>query len=79
MVLAIGMIFVPESPRYLIEKNQYSEAMRVLRKMHYDGTNDGWIEAEFNQICQTIESEKSIAAPGWTPMFTVPKWRTRML
>jgi len=73
------MIFLPESPRYLIEKERYSEAMQVLRKMHSDDTNDDWIETEYNGICRTIEAEKVVASPGWMPMFTVPQWRTRML
>ncbi|KAJ5137340.1 hypothetical protein N7526_003573 [Penicillium atrosanguineum] len=79
LTLVIGMIFLPESPRYLIEKDKFSEAMQVLRKMHSDGTNDDWIEAEYTGICRTIAAEKSIAMPGWMPMFTVPQWRTRML
>ncbi|KAJ5760857.1 hypothetical protein N7520_008013 [Penicillium odoratum] len=77
LVLVIGMLFVPESPRFLVEKGRCEEAMRVLRKLHHDGTNDDWIQAEFNEICQASASGKS--APGWVSMFTVPKWRTRML
>ncbi|KAJ6011270.1 hypothetical protein N7451_002682, partial [Penicillium sp. IBT 35674x] len=79
LVLVIGMVFVPESPRFLIEKGRYAEAMRVLRKLHFDGSNGDWIEAEFNEICQAIESGKLVAVPGWVSMFTVAKWRTRML
>ncbi|KAJ5918416.1 hypothetical protein N7466_010408 [Penicillium verhagenii] len=79
LILVIGMTFVPESPRFLIEKGRHTEAMCVLRKLHSDGTNDEWIEAEFNNICQAHESGKSAVAPGWVSMFTVPKWRTRML
>ena len=73
------MIFLPESPRYLIEKARYSEAKRVLHELHFDGTNGDWIEAEYNEIHRTIEAEQSVAAQGWMPMFTVPQWRTRML
>ena len=79
MVLIVGMVFLPESPRYLIEKEHYAEGMRVLRKLHFDGTNEEWIETEFSEIRRTIEAEKGIAAQGWTPMFTVPQWRIRML
>lgn len=79
LTLVIGMIFLPESPRYLIEKGKFSEAMQVLRKMHANGTNEDWLEAEYTGICRTIEAEKAIAMPGWMPMFTVPQWRTRML
>jgi hypothetical protein len=73
------MTFLPESPRYLIEKGRYSEGKRVLHKLHFDGTNGDWIEAEYTEICRTIEAEQNVAAQGWMPMFTVPEWRTRML
>ncbi|KAJ5750326.1 hypothetical protein N7533_007354 [Penicillium manginii] len=79
LILVIGMIFLPESPRYLIEKERYVEAMRVLRKLHFDGTNEDWIEAEFSEIRRTIDAEKSVAVQGWSALFTVPQWRTRML
>lgn len=73
------MIFLPESPRHLVEKERFAQAKGVLWKLHFDGTNEDWIEAEYNEICRTIEAEKAVAAPGWLPMFTVPQWRTRML
>ncbi|KAJ5577564.1 uncharacterized protein N7459_006528 [Penicillium hispanicum] len=69
-ILGIGMFFLPESPRYLIEKGRYAEAMRELRKLHFDGSNEEWIGTEYNEIRRTIESEKAVAAPGWMPMFT---------
>lgn len=53
--------------------------MTVLRKLHYNGSNDDWILAEFNEIKATIAAEKVITAPGWKPMFTVPQWRTRLM
>lgn len=53
--------------------------MGVLRKLHYDGTNDDWILSEYNEIKATIAAEKAITAPGWKPMFTVPQWRTRLI
>lgn len=68
----IGLLFFPESPRYLVEKDRPDEAMKVLRKLHYDGTNDEWIQAEFNEITLTIQAEKAITAPGWLVMFKIP-------
>lgn len=72
-------MFFPESPRHLIETDREDEAMRVLRKLHSDGTNDGWIQKEFSDIKTTIAAEKAITAPGWRIMFTVPAWRTRLM
>lgn len=78
-ILAIGMIFFPESPRYLIATDREEEGMRILRKLHYNGHNDAWIQAEFDEIRSTIAAEKAITVPGWTVMFTVPQWRKRLL
>ncbi|BCS21906.1 sugar porter family MFS transporter [Aspergillus puulaauensis] len=79
IMLAIGMFFLPESPRHLIEKNKDEEAMKIMRRLHYDGTNEDWIQGEFVEIKTTIEAEKEITAPGWLVMFRVPQWRKRLL
>ncbi|KAL2222604.1 putative MFS sugar transporter [Thermoascus aurantiacus ATCC 26904] len=79
LMLVVGMAFLPESPRHLIEKERYDQAMKVLRKLHFDGSNEEWIQGEYAEIKTTIEAEKAITAPGWTIMFKVPQWRTRLL
>ncbi|KAF2800966.1 general substrate transporter [Melanomma pulvis-pyrius CBS 109.77] len=79
IILIAGILFFPESPRYLVETDRADEALRVLRKLHYDGTNDDWIQAEFNEITLTIEAEKAITAPGWLIMFKVKAWRIRLM
>ncbi|TVY25685.1 MFS glucose transporter [Lachnellula hyalina] len=78
VILAIGMIFFPESPRHLMATDREEEAMRVLKKLHYNGSNADWVETEFNEIKQTLAAEKSVTVPGWKIMFTVPQWRTRL-
>lgn len=78
-ILLVGMTFLPECPRYLIETGRYDKAMDVLRKLHFDGTNGEWIHAEYNEIKTTIEAENAVAASGWLTMFRVPQWRTRLL
>ena len=62
-----------------MEIDREEEAMRVLRKLHYDGTNEDWIRQEFHEIKTTIAAEKAITVPGWRVMFTVPQWRTRLM
>lgn len=64
--------------RYLVETDRSDDALKVLRKLHYDGTNEEWINKEFNEIKLTIEAEKAIMAPGWAVMFKVKPWRTRL-
>ncbi|KAH7128541.1 general substrate transporter, partial [Dendryphion nanum] len=79
IILIAGILFFPESPRHLMENDQADEAMRVLRKLHYNGRNEEWIQKEFNEIKLTIEAEKAITAPGWMIMFKVKPWRTRLI
>lgn len=73
------MLFLPESPRYLIETEHFDQAMTVLRKLHFDGGNAEWVQNEYSDIKGTIQAEKAIAVPGWAVMFRVPQWRTRLL
>lgn len=79
MLLLVGMFFLPESPRYLIETGDYDQAMRVLRKLHFDGRNAEWVQTEYDEIKKTIQAENAVTASGWTVMFRVPQWRTRLL
>ncbi|KAH6629426.1 sugar carrier protein A [Boeremia exigua] len=79
LFIICGIMFFPESPRYLVETDRTDEALRVLHKLHYDGSNEDWINQEFNEIKLTIEAEKAITAPGWLVMFKVGPWRTRLL
>jgi MFS family permease len=78
-ILALGILFLPESPRHLVETDREDEALRVIQKLHYDGHNQEWIDREFNEIKMTIAAEKAITVPGWGIMFTVPQWRTRLM
>lgn len=77
-LLCIGMLWLPESPRHLIATDRLEEGMRILRTLHFDGTNEDWIQAEFQEIKMTIDAEKAATAPGWLIMFRVPQWRKRL-
>ncbi|CAG8008191.1 unnamed protein product [Penicillium salamii] len=79
LALGAGMFFLPESPRFLIEKERYAEARTILHKLHFDGANEDWIETEYIGIRNAIQTEKNTTAPGWMAMFIVPQWRTRLL
>jgi hypothetical protein len=78
-LLIVGMLWLPESPRHLIANDRADEGMRILRKLHYTGDNEDWINSEFNEIKLTIDAEKAMTAQGWSIMFKVPEWRRRLL
>ncbi|TAQ90309.1 hypothetical protein B7494_g1362 [Chlorociboria aeruginascens] len=79
LILAVGMVFFPESPRHLMETDREEEAMKVLQHLHYNGSNNDWIQREFHEIRVTLAAEKAITVPGWRVMFTVAEWRTRLM
>ncbi|PVH93846.1 general substrate transporter [Periconia macrospinosa] len=79
LILIMGILFFPESPRYLVEVDRADEALQVLHKLHFNGSNEDEIQAEFHEIKTTIEAEKAITAPGWRIMFKVKAWRTRLM
>jgi hypothetical protein len=56
----VGMLFFPESPRHLVEKDRHDEAFKTLNRLHYNGRNGDWIASEFAEIKATIAAEKAI-------------------
>ena len=62
-----------------METDREDEALKVLRKLHYNGSNEEYIQREYHEIKTTIAAEKAITVPGWGIMFTVPQWRTRLM
>lgn len=79
VLLCIGLFWLPESPRHLIATDRSDEGMAVLKRLHFDGSNDDWIQSEFAEIRMTIEAEKATIADGWLVMFKVPQWRRRLM
>jgi hypothetical protein len=56
-----GIWFVPESPRYLINKDRHEEALRTLAKWHAGGdVNNATVQFEFREIKETIKIQKDI-------------------
>jgi hypothetical protein len=78
VVMAIGIWFLQESPRWLIEKERYEEAREVLVKLHGNGSNDDFLDLEFREIRDTIVAEKNLSVQTWTGLISKPSWRKRL-
>ncbi|KAJ3535859.1 hypothetical protein NM208_g6960 [Fusarium decemcellulare] len=79
MILAIGILFLPESPRWLMEKDRAEETRETLRRLHYDGTNDDFILAEFQEIQNSIQADGRSQTRSWSEIIKRPSWRRRLL
>lgn len=63
LILFLGMLRLPESPRFLIKNNKIDEARKVLGYIH---TNKEEIDAEVTQIQDTAKEEaKAIQKASW--------------
>jgi hypothetical protein len=78
MIMACGIWFLCESPRWLVEKERYEEARAVLEKLHGTGSNEEFLDLEFREIRDTIVAEKQIAVRSWKEMVSRPSWRKRL-
>jgi sugar porter (SP) family MFS transporter len=82
VILGIGVWFLPESPRWLIEKGHKDAGKAVLNRLHLNHarTNTDLVESEFTQICETIASDSRTVVSSWRQLlFSSPTWRHRVL
>lgn len=60
VIQLIGIWWVPESPRYLINKDRSEEALAVLAKHHAGGDlNNATVQFEFREMKETILMERN--------------------
>ncbi|KAJ4522623.1 hypothetical protein HRR83_001113 [Exophiala dermatitidis] len=80
VVLIIGLFWLPESPRWLIQRGRDAEAHVIIKKLHDDESGDeSFAEREFNQMKQQIEYEREVSIKSWTQLFTKPSNRKRLV
>lgn len=75
---AVGIFFLPESPRWLVSKGQEVAALNVLARYHANGDReDEVVQFEFREIVGTIELEIAARQTHWIEMWRTPgnKWR----
>ncbi|EEB08896.1 high-affinity fructose transporter ght6 [Schizosaccharomyces japonicus yFS275] len=69
VILFIGMMYLPESPRYLMQINKPEECRRVLADTEGVDPSDPALDAEFNAIRDSIQQEFAGGPVTWGEIF----------
>ncbi|EGN92513.1 hypothetical protein SERLA73DRAFT_191008 [Serpula lacrymans var. lacrymans S7.3] len=66
IILSLGMMFFPESPRWLIDHDREEEALEILADLHGGGNQDDeLVQLEFEEIKQQVRFERTEGAKSY--------------
>ncbi|KAK9427309.1 general substrate transporter [Lipomyces doorenjongii] len=68
IVGCVGLLLVPESPRYLVSQNRNEQAKAVLVKWHGGGVANDLVDFEMEEITTAIRLEKEASATSYATM-----------
>lgn len=68
-ILAGGLYFLPESPRYYVRCGRMDDALRSLERVRGQPGSNAGIQAELAEIQANFEYEKQIASTSWADCF----------
>ncbi|CAG9996134.1 unnamed protein product [Clonostachys byssicola] len=80
-ILLLGVMTMPESPRWLIQNGMTDRAMQILSKLHETsdgGGQAGYAQREYDQIQQRLEQDKLLPR-SWAAIFKIRSYRMRAI
>ncbi|EIN06028.1 MSTA protein [Punctularia strigosozonata HHB-11173 SS5] len=69
LILAIGLIILPESPRFYVKKGRNDRAAKALSRVRGQPESSEYIQAELAEIVANYEYEMTIATATWLDCF----------
>ncbi|KAI0105285.1 general substrate transporter [Nemania sp. FL0031] len=73
LILGIGILFLPESPRYAYTQGRTDEARRTIARLAGVEESDPAVKDQINQIEDKLKEEKVQGKASWIEIFTGPR------
>ena len=78
LALFCVMLYLPESPRWLVEKGKNEDALQVLARVHANGDQDDeYVQAEYQEIREKFEWEQNVKKPSYFALLFSKKYARR--
>lgn len=79
LILVVGALFLPESPRWLAKQGAWESALQVVQRLHVDGSNFNSVQSEFQEIVEQIRKDETrVPERGHLQVFRRRTWRKRL-
>ena len=70
IILLVGLLFLPESPRWLARKDRWEDAQSVLALVHGKGdVNSPFVLKEMSEIREMVEFERQNSDVSYLELF----------
>lgn len=80
VILIVGLFWLLESPRWLIQKGKYEKARAVIKKLHSDiDQGSDFVNREFDQIRRQIDYEREVTIKSFWALFFKASSRKRLM
>lgn len=76
-IIAVSMVFLPESPRWLIKKERNEEAARALSRLTSLPSDHPELQAELDEVRLSFQREKELGASSYLDCFR-PRHKIRL-
>jgi sugar porter (SP) family MFS transporter len=73
VLMVVGMVFLPASPRWLLSRNRVEQANTALVKLRGGDTTD--VREEFDEMQDSIRLEREIGDGSWSELFINGMWK----